>query len=285
MKADSRRHDGQPPSSAHEVTDAVRSEAPARPLLILLHGTRMNTGQWTTYPAVLGDVAEVLAPDLAGHGRREHEAFSVRQTLDDIDALIAAHPGRPIIVGGYSMGGYLAMHYAAHRPERLAGVVLIGAATEPGGLKTWLCRRVADAWEAVGPRGRIWIDRWGFQPICDPRLWAAIQAQGGQFGRIRSAWDDVMQGCSAWQLRALHCPVLIISGLIDPLHAQTRRFAGATRQARIISAAWRTHFWPLRRPDEVAQAIRAWLLDSVACGRRDDAAGIRHDKTHEIGQG
>ena len=90
MKADSRRHDGQPPSSAHEVTDAVRSDAPARPLLILLHGTRMNTGQWTTYPAVLGDVAEVLALDLAGHGRREYEAFSVRQTLDDIDALIAA---------------------------------------------------------------------------------------------------------------------------------------------------------------------------------------------------
>ncbi|MDO5057535.1 MAG: alpha/beta hydrolase [Lautropia sp.] len=258
----------------HPSTDSHSPESgPSnRPLLILLHGTRMNTGQWATYPAMLDDLVEVLAPDLAGHGRREGEPFSVAQTLDDVNALIDERPGRPVILGGYSMGGYLALHYAEHYPERLSGLVLIGAATEPGGLKSWICRRVADAWEGVGLQGMKWIDRMGFAPICDPRLWRAIQQHGGQFRKIRHAWDDVMDGCSAQQLAALHCPVLIMSGRIDPLHWQAGHFANATRQAQIISAPKRTHFWPLTRPDEVAQAMRGWLVKEVMARTSSTAA-------------
>lgn len=243
-------------------------------MVILLHGTRMNTGQWATYPAILGDLVEVVAPDLAGHGHREGEAFSVAQTMAEIDALIAANPGRPVVLGGYSMGGYLALHYAEHAPEKLAGLVLIGAATEPGGLKSWLCRRVADAWEAAGLAGMRWIDRIGFAPICDERLWRAIQQHGGQFRHVRHAWDDVMRGSSAQQLAALRCPVLIMSGRFDPLHWQAERFAEATGQAKVLTLPHRTHFWPLRKPDEVAWAIREWLVGWGLGSRQTD--GIQH---------
>lgn len=234
-----------------------------RPLLILLHGTRMNGGQWATYAEALGDLVDVVAPDLPGHGKRADEAFSLAQEIEDISAMVDAAGDRPVILAGHSLGGYAALCYAERHPDRLAGLVLMGCAAEPEGIGAWLYRRLAECWQGLGPGGMKWLDEHYFAQICDARLWAAMQAHGGQFCDIKTAWVDVMKHCSSRQLKAVQCPVLILGGSLDQLHIHARRFAAAARQATVVTKPRRTHLWPMTHPDEVARALRTWLDQNV----------------------
>ncbi len=239
----------------------------ARPLLILLHGTRMNAGQWAGYERALGDLVEVLAPDLPGHGLRADESFSLAQAVTDVERLVADAGERAVILGGHSLGGYAALCYAERYPDRLAGLALMGSAAEPEGLGADLYRLLGRCWEGLGPAGMAQLDDVYFGRVADPEIWAAIQARGGQFQQIRMAWDDVIEHCSARQLSAVRCPVLVLGGGLDQLHIHAQRFADAAPDAEVVTGAWRSHLWPMTHPVEVAAELRRWLLKRCL-GRR-----------------
>ena len=76
----------------------------------------------------------LLAPDLRGHGESgwaEPPAYAVGDFAADLGAWIDAHaPGRVALVG-HSMGGRVALGYAAHHPERVRGLVLLDTRLTP----------------------------------------------------------------------------------------------------------------------------------------------------------
>ncbi|MDO4905813.1 MAG: alpha/beta hydrolase [Lautropia sp.] len=242
------------------VADEARD---MRPLLILLHGTRMNAGQWVGYDELLGDLVVLQTPDLPGHGLREAEAFSLDGTVADIEAWVEAAGDRPVVLGGHSLGGYAAMCYAERHPQRLKGLVLMGSAAEPVPWGAGLYRLLGRCWEGLGPAGMQWLDDVYFARVSDARVWAAIRARGGQFRDIRAAWEEVIRRCRASQLAAVRCPVLVMGGGLDQLHLHARRFADAAPKGRVVTSPWRTHLWPMSHPDEVAAALRQWLLETV----------------------
>lgn len=233
--------------------------ADTRPRLILLHGTRLNGAQWHAYGPALADVAEVVAPDLPGHGRRAGEAFSLARVVADVAALAADAGTRPVLLGGHSLGGYAAMCHAQQYPQRLAGLALMGCAAEPRGVGAWLYRQLARLWEAAGPEGMARLDRLYFSRATHAPTWAAMQARGGQFRQIRAAWGEVMRHCGARQLRHVSCPVLVLGGGWDPLHIHARRFAAAAPHGQVVTMPGRHHLWPLTHPEEVAAALRRWI--------------------------
>jgi pimeloyl-ACP methyl ester carboxylesterase len=78
----------------------------------------------------------VVTADLPGHGALVDTAFtatSIRALLDDVLAVCE----RPPLVVGYSLGGYVAMTYAARFPERTQALLLDGCTMEPNGWKLW----------------------------------------------------------------------------------------------------------------------------------------------------
>jgi pimeloyl-ACP methyl ester carboxylesterase len=95
-----------------------------RPSLLLVHGAANGAWVWDAWRRqlrALGWDANVL--DLQGHGRSLPVDLST-VTMEDyaadlgsVAAQIAASKGRPPVVGGWSMGGLVAMMHAAQHPE------------------------------------------------------------------------------------------------------------------------------------------------------------------------
>jgi pimeloyl-ACP methyl ester carboxylesterase len=81
----------------------------------------------------------VIALDLRGHGESSSgatqddpsQAFTMEMLADDCAAFLDALGIRqPAVIGGLSMGGYVALAFARKYPQRLAGLIL--AATRAG---------------------------------------------------------------------------------------------------------------------------------------------------------
>lgn len=98
-----------------------------RRTLLLLHGFPLDHGIWTPQVEGLSDVADVLAPDLPGFGEAAAPVPDVLTMEHLADAAIAALDARGIaraVVGGLSMGGYVAMACWVRHPQRVEGLVL-----------------------------------------------------------------------------------------------------------------------------------------------------------------
>ena len=232
---------------------------PALPLFILLHGTCFNGAQWRVYEQLLADVAEVCAPDLPGHGARAAQPFSMAAARRVVHEAVQTAGARPVILGGHSLGGFVAMSYAAVHGRRLAGLVLMGSATEPRCRAAASFRMVARLWEAMGAERVRQMHELTVGRRADARVWRAISARGESFGAVRAAWWAVMAHSGSWQLRRVPCTTLVLGGRLDVLHLQAARFAAAAPHGRVVTAPWRGHVWSLTHPEEVAGHLRRFV--------------------------
>ena len=89
--------------------------------VVLLHAFPLDERMWEPQQQALeGD--EVHAPRLYGAGR----------TVDELaDAVVRDVPDGELVVVGASMGGYAALALARKAPERVRGLVLVGARPDP----------------------------------------------------------------------------------------------------------------------------------------------------------
>ncbi|WP_159436336.1 alpha/beta fold hydrolase [Halosegnis longus] len=78
----------------------------------------------------LADASRLVVPDLRGHGRTggsERDSYSVGLFADDVHALVTELDlGAPVVVG-HSLGGFVALCYAARYTDACAGFVTLGA--------------------------------------------------------------------------------------------------------------------------------------------------------------
>lgn len=96
-----------------------------------LHATGFNSMTYQSILAPLGLRTKVQAVDLRGHGRTTLPANpkkykSWKKHRDDVIAFLDREaPTKPVVLGGHSMGGAVALMVAGARPEKVAGLVLI----------------------------------------------------------------------------------------------------------------------------------------------------------------
>lgn len=110
------------------------TDTAAGPTLVLLHAFPLDREMWRPQLAALAGTARVLAVDLPGFGRSPLPAnpWTIDSAADQVAALLDAlgQTGR-VVVGGLSMGGYVAMAFARKYPDRLAGLILADTRAEP----------------------------------------------------------------------------------------------------------------------------------------------------------
>lgn len=101
------------------------------PLLVLVHGSGWHGMQFDNLTKGLQRKADVIVPDLRGHGTapgRRGDVDYIGQYEDDLADMITAvaKPGQKVIMGGHSSGGGLVVRFAggAHG-EMLDGAVLL----------------------------------------------------------------------------------------------------------------------------------------------------------------
>ena len=108
--------------------------APHR-IVVIVHGYAEHSARYTHVAEILAAAGSaVYAEDHLGHGHSEGERALIsdfEHVVDDLAALAgigaAEHPGLPVIFIGHSMGGLLASRYAQRHPEKVAGLILMGA--------------------------------------------------------------------------------------------------------------------------------------------------------------
>jgi len=94
--------------------------------LVLIHGFPFDRHLWMDQVAVLGDHCRVITPDLRGFGKSSspEETYTMSQYAADIVALLDLLSIEKAIIGGLSMGGYIALAIAECFPERISGLIL-----------------------------------------------------------------------------------------------------------------------------------------------------------------
>jgi 2-succinyl-6-hydroxy-2,4-cyclohexadiene-1-carboxylate synthase len=245
---------------------------------VLLHGFTGSAAAWE--PVLEGLRAAGRRPvaiDLPGHGARVGEvdppAFALASTLADVGD---AAPGRADVVG-YSMGGRIALHFAAAFPSRVRSLVLESASP---GLATGTersARRAAD--EALArsiEEGGVeaFVERWAALPLfaTRARLDAATRARlrarsrANQPASLAAALRGLGTGAlpSLWNgLERIEAPTLLLVGAEDAKFVGiAARMVERLPNARLSVVPSAGHTVHLEQPE-------AWLgevLDFLASG-------------------
>lgn len=94
------------------------------PLLVMIHGSGWHGMQFEGLAAQLAPHADILIPDLRGHGaspQRRSDVDYIGQLEDDLADLITARarPGQKVVLLGHSSGGGLVVRFAGGKHRAL----------------------------------------------------------------------------------------------------------------------------------------------------------------------
>ncbi len=246
---------------------------------ILLHGFSASSRAWgrTVLDGLTSVAGRPVLFDVPGHGSRATEldpaAYTLGAVHDAIDRLIGREPARLI---GYSMGGRLALSYAAERPERIARLVLESASPGLPTEKERAARRTADEALAVAieTRGVEWFaEYWDSLPLFESRAelpgafreeLRAIRLANRSPG-LAMALRGLGTGAlpSYWRaLPEITTPTLLIAGELDRKFVGiAREMAGRMPQSRLHMERGAGHTVHLERPAAWVETVAAFLAE------------------------
>lgn len=106
---------------------------PGNKAIILLHGYNNCAATWIPLASKLAKKRHVLALDQRGHGDSqwsEQRLYKNKHLANDLAAFIEALKLKQVSIVGHSMGGNVALRYAAAHPEKVACLVLVDIGPE-----------------------------------------------------------------------------------------------------------------------------------------------------------
>ena len=233
--------------------------------LVWLHGFTQTHASAHQFRSILAGTRDLWTLDLPGHGSQRE----LRCSLNEIADLIAQiFPDTPIDLGGYSLGGRVALHVALRHPTRLRRLVILGATrgiADEGGRAA---RRAHDELlaqriERIGTDA--FLEEWLAQPMFatlppDPRERSARSTDPyGLASSLRCAGT----GTQAWlapALAALPTPVLALAGELDlKFTAEARAIANDLPRGRAETIALAGHAAHLENPVATARSVERFL--------------------------
>ncbi|MEV6433262.1 alpha/beta fold hydrolase [Streptomyces anulatus] len=233
--------------------------------MVFVHGTRFSAGQWSTQLAALRDEFPVAAVDLPGHGERSDQPWSLSSSTGIIASAVDSLGRGPALVVGHSLGGYAALEFARHHPERLRGLVLAGASAATRGAWTTPYRWVAGLVPRI-PADRLarWNDRLLLRHYPPDVVEATIRS-GYAFHTLPAAWGEVLGRFDAGAMRHVAVPALILNGEKDSLFRSGEAdFARAHPHARVELIPRAGHLANFDAPDAFTDAVRRFARQLTA---------------------
>jgi pimeloyl-ACP methyl ester carboxylesterase len=221
--------------------------------LVLLHAFPLDSRMWDGVREPFAKRLRLATPDL-GDGPPSLDAAA--------DAVLAGLGEEPFVLGGCSMGGYLAMAILRKAPAQVAGLLLVdtkSAADAPEARENRLA--VAARAEAEGVTG--WLaDAMlpnlvspGARPEVLATLRSLIDSQAGSVV-ARAQRAMAARPASTELLASVSVPTLVVRGAEDVLMAP-----GAIQVpgARVVEMAGCGHLPPVEDPDGFAAVVLDWL--------------------------
>ncbi|MFC6093361.1 alpha/beta fold hydrolase [Saccharothrix lopnurensis] len=225
--------------------------------LVLLHAFPFDARMWD-------DARDLLKPVTFNQcgGDRSPDLVVI---ADDVVALLDERGIERAVLGGCSMGGYVAMAVLRRHPDRVAGLVLAdtraGADTEEA-----RANRLAMA-ARVEAEGVGWVPDAVLAGLLGPSPDAAVVERARELVLAQDpaevAWAQRAMAArpdSTDVLAAADVPALVLVGEHDALAppALARELAGVLRRGEYVELAGVGHLTPLEAPDAFASAVLEW---------------------------
>ncbi len=274
-------------------------------VVVWLHGMAEHGGRYGAFARYLNNRGwHLYCPDHRGHGESIGEScpkghFSdrhgwkkvVNDAADVVDLARERHPGLPCVLGGHSMGSFIALAVAeTDTAESLAGLVLCGSDYPPAmyynlmqlpiqlarlrnggrGSSPLIRKMTFGAWAGQVPEPTTDFDWLSTEPT---EVNAYIEDPLCGFDCSTETWLQLVQG-----LRQVHSvaslselpealPVLLLGGEADPMSNMGKGMMALENVLHAMEQPVKAHFWPEGRHeilndqcrDDVHQAVGEWL--------------------------
>lgn len=195
--------------------------------LVLLHAFPLNSRMWEPQTTVLGENRRVITPDYPGFGRspRPPAQPDVRYYAEQVRDLLDELKLHRVILGGLSMGGYVAFACLRLFPERISALLLANTRPDPDAeeikeTRRETARRVAE--EGVGVLPELQMERL-LAPQTLKNDKTLVESVRGMI--LESSPDGVVAALGAMRERPdstdllgkINVPTLVIGGAEDAL--------------------------------------------------------------------
>jgi pimeloyl-ACP methyl ester carboxylesterase len=196
--------------------------------LVLLHAFPLSSAMWATQHWLLADACRLITPDQRGWGDSPlgDAEPSLDVAVDDLALLLDDLELDQIVLGGASMGGYVAMAFLRRFPARVQGLLLANtkATADPPGAAANRSR-IANALDHTHSAETLVENVFGnllgsTTRKTKPAVADAVRAAVAAAPPEASAWAERAMACredSVEALRNTHVPTLIITGEEDAL--------------------------------------------------------------------
>jgi pimeloyl-ACP methyl ester carboxylesterase len=238
--------------------------------VVLMHGFPLDGRIWSGQLDALSKQYRVIVPDLRGFGKsKSNTPFTIKSLAEDICALLRSIDATPCVLGGLSMGGYVALAFIKEYQSDLRGLMLIDTRAE------------GDTAEGKAGRQKM-IDlarTSGSRAVADqmmPKMLAQSPAKD-QPG-VAQQLQQIMEACPPLTIEhalaamrdredytaflpSISVPTLIVVGeddAITPPKLAEAMNQQIPRSSRVVIPG-AGHMSPMEKPADVTRAMQAFL--------------------------
>lgn len=261
-----------------DILMAVEVQGAAGPPLLLLHGFPLDHRMWRDQIDALSTQCRVVAPDLRGFGQTElgGESVTMERMADDLAGLLdGLDIAEPVVLAGFSMGGYVAFQFWKRYPERVRGLILCDTRSQADSPEAAAGRRQTAAKvleQGAEVTAKAMMPKMFSPETADTRPELVAKTNRMMLScppaGIAAALNAMAARADARSLLpGIRVPTLVLVGELDAISnpAEMHDIADAIDGAayRVVSGA--AHLTPMEKPDEVSAAI-ATFISGLASG-------------------
>lgn len=234
-----------------------------KPVLLLVPGMLNDARVWAEVSAALRDVAQVHVASVAAQSTIEAMAQDAWGLLDGLA------PEVPVVLAGFSMGGYVAIEMLARPRRRLSAAALLATSGRPESAEGQALREKGiAALQGDFARTVQGIARWGCHepsPALLEALTRMMQDVGAE-AAVRQTRAIMARRDHREALARLDLPVHLLCGTADRITppALSQELAGLIPHARFHAIANAGHMLPLEQPRQIAALLRPLCQAALA---------------------
>jgi 3-oxoadipate enol-lactonase len=239
--------------------------------VVLLHAFPLNGRMFEPQMEAVAETRRLVAPDLPGFGRspRTPAQPDVRYYAECISGLLDRLGLERVILGGVSMGGYVAFECMRLFPERVSGLILADTRPEPDSEemrenRKKMAQRVAEEgvevlielqMERLLARSTLENDEEVVEKVRTMILESSPDGVVAALGAMRERQD------STSLLQKINVPTLVIGGEEDAISSPEvmAAMAGKIPNSRHLNLPRAGHLSNLEAPKEFNAALKEFL--------------------------